>query len=586
LRFNDIMQTVLAAEGQGNGAVTLWRQCVDLLAQYDRVGRPPLDQNDREALLKRMEELRARLSETQRIATVVELGSRLRSPALVRFFAQDRPAICAAAMSRAQLPEAAWIDLLPKLGPTGRGVLRGRRDLGGDVRRALDSFGQVDLVLPMADTAWQALKEAPADSPLLLDTPSTDGEDVPSEVAEEGNQIRRLVDRIERFTATYKPSPIGVVDEDILSDAEIESLGGEPRPLVLPRAFAFETDASGTITWVGHGPRAALIGLGIAEPAAAGGSGPDGNVAGAFSRRSAFQNGRYIIAGGPLGGEWRISAIPFFDPRSGRFQGFRGQARRPYLHEVPSTPPASDILALGGLSADSIRQLVHELRTPLNAIMGFAEIIEQQLFGPAGDQYRDMAQQIMGDARHLLAAFDDLDLAARVSRGEEASRPKVIEPAVIVARVAMRFREGRAEGVTPIDIAMSPDLPAASADPAQAERMIQHLLRTLVSVCGKDEGLTGACWHRPGKDGGTVLLGIDRPAALAGIEEAQLLDPGYDEDGDWPDAPLLGLGFSMRLIRSLATSVGGALDVTATRFILSMPATARQVRDEDESATH
>jgi hypothetical protein len=140
--------------------------------------------------------------------------------------------------------------------------------------------------------------------------------------------------------------------------------------------------------------------------------------------------------------------------------------------------------------------------------------------------------------------------------------------------------------VTPIDIAMSPDLPAASADPAQAERMIQHLLRTLVSVCGKDEGLTGACWHRPGKDGGTVLLGIDRPAALAGIEEAQLLDPGYDEDGDWPDAPLLGLGFSMRLIRSLATSVGGALDVTAKRFILSMPATARQVRDEDESATH
>src|SRR3546814_9760236 len=34
VRFNDLMQTVLAAEGRsGLGAVTLWRQCVDLLAQ-------------------------------------------------------------------------------------------------------------------------------------------------------------------------------------------------------------------------------------------------------------------------------------------------------------------------------------------------------------------------------------------------------------------------------------------------------------------------------------------------------------------------------------------------------------------------
>ncbi|WP_336961208.1 HAMP domain-containing sensor histidine kinase [Sphingobium aquiterrae] len=585
MRFNDIMQTVLAAEGQGNGAVTLWRQCVDLLAQYDRPGRPPLDSQDREALLDRMGTLRERLSETQRIATVVELGSRLRSTTLLRFFAQDRPAICAAAMSRARLPESAWLALLPELGPTARGVLRGRRDLGEETRRALDSFGQVDLVLPMGDTAWQAMDTAPSDSPLLLDTPTAEAAWPQGASPEDGNQIRRLVDRIERFTATYRPQPMGVVDTGRDADADVDS-GDAAAPLadMVPRTFAFETDAAGIVTWVGHGPRAALIGLSIAEPAATGGSGPDGNVAGAFARRSAFQNGRFIIAGGVLGGEWRMSAIPFFDPRSGRFQGFRGQARRPHLHEVPSTPPSSDILALGGLSADSVRQLVHELRTPLNAIMGFAEIIEQQLFGPAGNQYRDMARQIMGDARHLLAAFDDLDLAARVARGGEASSPKAIDPALMVARVAMRFREGRAEGATAIDIAMAPDLPAASADPAQAERMIQHLLRTLVSVCGEGEGLTGACAHRPGKDGGVIMLGIDRPAALAGIDEAQLLDPGYGEDGEWPDAPLLGLGFSLRLIRSLAASIGGTLDVTDDRLVLSMPAMAKSARD-DESAT-
>jgi len=148
VRFNDIMQTVLAADDRaGLGAVTLWRQCVDLLAQHDRADRAPMPAREREALLERLNGLRARLSETQRIATVVEMGRRLRSSALAEFFAQDRPSIAAAAMARADLPDAAWAEMLPRLNPTARGVLRGRGDMGPETRRGLEAFGATDLVL-------------------------------------------------------------------------------------------------------------------------------------------------------------------------------------------------------------------------------------------------------------------------------------------------------------------------------------------------------------------------------------------------------------------------------------------------------
>ena len=131
-----------------------------------------------------------------------------------------------------------------------------------------------------------------------------------------------------------------------------------------------------------------------------------------------------MIVDGVMTGEWRMSAVPFFDAKSGRFQGFRGEARRPYLHEVAArTTPAP--MEITGLSADSLRQLVHELRTPLNAILGFAEIIEQELFGAVGMQYREMAGNIAVDARHLLVAFEDLDLAARVSRGDGNGAPRM-----------------------------------------------------------------------------------------------------------------------------------------------------------------
>jgi len=571
VRFNDLMQTVLAAENRsGLGAVTLWRQCVDLLAQNDRADRKTLPDEERLVLLERLAQLQPQLSETQRIATVVELGGRLRSPSLVEFFANDRPAIAAAAMSRARLPDDAWVELLPRLTPTARGVLRGRRDLGSGTQQALEAFGSADLVL--TSDGGDAVD---ADASDMLLTPDMVAPAAPSQAAEHASgeetvdhapddvsagddQIRNLVDRIERFTSARRIPDVVMPRADAGETAAV-------------RSFAFETDATGVIIWIDQGPRAALIGLTLGETAVTGASGPDGSVAGAFMRRSGFQNGRYTIVGGAMAGEWRVSATPFFDPRSGRFQGYRGQARRPYLHEV-AAPPQAEPVSVAGLSADSLRQLVHELRTPLNAILGFADIIEQELFGPSGPEYREMAGKIALDARHLLAAFDDLDLAARVSRGEGAEAPSAVDPALLIAQVSARFREQGEGAGAQIDINMARALPMVRIDPVQGERMVQHLMRTVVSVAAPGEALSGACWFQPDGGHGYVLLAVDRPASLDGLEEERLLDPGYTAEGDWADGPLLGLGFSLRLIRSLAAGCGGSLQIDPDRFLLSMPA--------------
>ncbi|MBU1258317.1 MAG: HAMP domain-containing histidine kinase, partial [Alphaproteobacteria bacterium] len=466
-------------------------------------------------------------------------------------------------MARAQLPDMVWDDLLPRLTPTARGVLRGRRDIGPATRLALEAFGPSDLVLTTVRD------DMVGDSDMLLTADMIPANDVQEPEVEAGtvtplrapvgdkDQIRNLVDRIAQFTSTRSPPQ------------PLEPLADEPADRSAPpRDFAFETDAAGVILWIDRGPRAALIGLSLGDAALEGGSGPDGHVAGAFARRSGFQNGRFSIVGGTMAGEWRLSAAPFFDPRSGRFQGYRGQARRPFLHEV-AVQPAPPRDGLSGLSADSLRQLVHELRTPLNAILGFAEIIEQELFGPAGAEYRDMAGNIAVDARHLLAAFDDLDLAARVSRGDDVSTPQLLDPELLVRQIASRFRD---QGGALVDIAMAASLPPVQIDPVQGERMVQHLLRTLISVAPKGEAVTGACWFQPDGGNGRVVLAIDRPSSLAGMEEAQLLDPGYTSDGDWADGPLLGLGFSLRLIRSLAGTCGGSLDVEPGRLLLAIPA--------------
>lgn len=585
LRFNDLMNTVLAAgERSGLGAVTLWRQCIDMLAQHDRPDREGLPREGRVALLERLEGLRPALTETQRMASVVELGSRLRSPVLVEFFAKDRASISAAAMARAQLPDAVWAEVMPRLTPTARGVLRARRGLGPETLRALDRLSPTDLVLTtdveheaemdltpemIVQPGVHSIAAARAERPAR--TPETDTQSATVTPLVPADQIRNLVDRIAHFTSNRRPFESSPDEADDAEEVVPFASPDTPAPIQAMRSFTFETDVSGTIIWVGEGPRAALIGLSLGETAPEGGSGPDGHVAGAFTRRSGFQNARYTIVGGTMAGEWRMSAIPFFEPRSGRFQGFRGQARRPHMHEV-APPPSTQQGVLAGLSPDSLRQLVHELRTPLNAILGFAEIIEQQLFGPASEAYRDMASKIAVDARHLLAAFDDLDLAARVSRGEGGSELRPVDPSLLVAQVAARFRGEAQSSARVIDIVSAPNLPDVRIDPVQGERMVQHLLRTLISVAPSEEPITGSCWFVPGATRDNVVLAVDRPSTLKGMEEAQLLDPGYLPDGEWADGPLLGLGFSLRLIRSLATGSGGSLEIEANRFLLAMPA--------------
>lgn len=604
MRFNDLTQTVLAVEDRtGTAATTLWRQCVDLLAQHDQAGKTGLRQEDRVALVGRLHDLRGSLTEAQRISSVVELGSRLRSPALVEFFASDRPAVCAAAMARARLPDDVWPMLLSRLGPTARGVLRGRRDIGPETRRALTAFGSADLVLgevsatisndfgaaSVVDITDMVSDEVIETEPTPPLSPAAVPEDAAGHAAEtdERSQIRQLVERIERFTSANRlrtgegggPASQAIAEPD----ADATQL----------RAFPFETDAEGTLIWVGEASRTALVGLSIAQPALPGETGPDGHVAGAFARRSSFQHGRLHIGEGLYTGEWRLSAVPFFDPASGRFQGYRGQARRPLVHEIPHKVRARETAATRP-SLDSMRQLIHELRTPLNAILGFAEIIEQQLFGPAGVHYREMAGNILSDARRLLATFDDIDIAARSAESSpEESAPSstgTVDLTQLIERVTALFDLHPASDTdggsqrSRLRIAASANLPLAQADPVQCERMIQHLTRTLISLAQDKEVIQGALWFQPDGNGGGLVLGFDRPRRLRGLEEHEMLDPGYGSDGDWPDAPLLGLGFAMRLVRSLASAQGGALRIESERILLELPvAHARMMADDEAS---
>ena len=180
----------------------------------------------------------------------------------------------------------------------------------------------------------------------------------------------------------------------------------------------------------------------------------------------------------PMLGEWRFSALPWFDPATGQFRGYRGSARRPHRNEQPyRRPDDAD-------SGDSIRQLIHELRSPLNAISGFAQIVAGQMFGPVSQSYRRMAETIVADAQSVQTIIDDLETAARGNREGHSDQDvaNVVDLAHIVAQVESDLAELLRDQSVDISISRIGGPFAGLANDADARRMVGRLLTALIDV--------------------------------------------------------------------------------------------------------
>ncbi|WP_129792442.1 histidine kinase dimerization/phospho-acceptor domain-containing protein [Sphingosinicella sp. CPCC 101087] len=537
MRFDDMIATVLAQPaGPPDKRGIRWRQLVDLLAQR-RTGDPEATARAYDWL----REHRSALDADTRRETARALSGLAVHPDLVAFFAEDAPSVAAPLIAGARLRADEWLALLPKLGPAARALLRHRRDLPREVNAALGAFGSSDYVLEggVAEPELSAPPPAPAEH--------------------EESQIQELVERIEAFRRRRE------------EDREAERI---PEEEAFAESFRWETGTDGILRWVEGAPREALVGQSLAVIAGLGQHGVDGQVAGAFEKRAPFRDARLSVAGaGAASGDWRISGVPYFDPHRGNFLGYRGTARRPRLDETArSDAPSPSGLFGPQLPADSLRQLIHELRTPLNAIIGFAEMIEGQFLGPAPSPYRGRAGEIMDQARRLLSAVDDLDTAARIETRRLDLDASAVDAAALLGRLHESYERIAAQRGSRLALAIAPELPPAQVEPGAVERMFARLLAATIGLAGENETIaTEIALVRRGNRP-MLHLSVDRPQAIDGFDESALLDPGYSPEGDWPDAPALGLGFALRLVRNLAEAVGGALLIGDERISLYLPA--------------
>ena len=563
LRFDDSLKTVLAGDiVSGHGAQAAWRQLVDLMSR----GRIPAD----EPAIVRLRMLRQAVPSNVRAASGRALAFAQPPAALVGLFAEDEIATAAPVLRTASLTSDEWIALLPRLGPTGRSILRHRRDLPETVDTALGAFGATDFVIA-SDASIAFDRPAPASLVAANDPAPKSGRPLAAPAVEVPPSRSAMTDALRQaddVAPAVRAAPNGFVISDLVARIDAfnrarEEPASAPAKRADGDAFRFETDASGVIRWVEGVARTAIVGVSLAYGAVQGVVRVDGVATGALRRRSRFSDARLEVGGtSDAAGSWRMSAVPVFDPASGRFTGLRGTARRPRADETTVPQPAAPSPA-----ADALRQLVHELRTPTNAIAGFAELIETELLGAVPMPYRAQAGTIRAQASALIAAIDDLDIAARIEGKALELRPGAVAPGPLVARIVNELQPLASLRRASLSLDGFATRYIAGDDRA-IERLVGRLLGALVSAAKADETI-GV--YLEDEAGGGVAIAVDRPYALdiAGGDSCLRLD---SEDDDREGAPLLGTGFAVRLARNLAAEMGGALAIGARRLTLRLPA--------------
>ena len=250
-----------------------------------------------------------------------------------------------------------------------------------------------------------------------------------------------------------------------------------------------------------------------------------------------------------------VSGAPIHD-RHGRFVGMRGVAR-----DVTSLVRAREDARAAMLQAEAanraksefIANMSHELRTPLNAIIGFANVMEQELFGALhNDRYRGYAADIGASGQHLLSLVNDVLDLSRIEADRVMLEREPVSVTPEVDRAVSLFRESAGQR----RLAVSGDADAvAHAD----RRLLRQMLINLIGNAVKFTADTGWIDVEVAVTGGAVALHV-RDDGI-GMTEADILT-AMEPFGRAAGADIAGgTGLGLPLTRKLAELHGGTLSI-------------------------
>jgi two-component system cell cycle sensor histidine kinase PleC len=210
-----------------------------------------------------------------------------------------------------------------------------------------------------------------------------------------------------------------------------------------------------------------------------------------------------------------------------------------------------------------LANMSHELRTPLNAVIGFADIIQGEMFGAdaaAWARYKDYAGDIGSSGRFLLDVINDILDLSKAAAGKVELREDLTSVASLVASVGRFFAERAVQAELTLDIKGPPVDIELWAD----ETKLKQVLLNLVSNAIKFTPAGGRISLRVSQavDGGLRFAVADSGVGIAAGDLARIFEPFVQVESSLARRHA-GTGLGLPLARSFVELHGGRIEIAS-----------------------
>ncbi|MFQ5973752.1 MAG: sensor histidine kinase [Alphaproteobacteria bacterium] len=238
--------------------------------------------------------------------------------------------------------------------------------------------------------------------------------------------------------------------------------------------------------------------------------------------------------------------------------------------------------------SEFLASMSHELRTPLNAILGFAEMIEAQVYGPVGDaRYGEYVHHIGQSGSHLLALINDILDISKVEAGRLDLEVENVDLAGVIADCTALVRDQANEKRLAVTMEIGENLPFVPADPRRLTQVLLNLLSNAIKFTDDGGAVTVSARHHSGL--GAIVKVSDTGIGIPAEMIERVLQP-FEQVESTLSRRYDGAGLGLPLARALVALHGGELGIRSelnvgTEVMFTLPVRApRQSRGADSEA--
>ncbi|HZT47710.1 MAG TPA: ATP-binding protein, partial [Hyphomicrobiaceae bacterium] len=223
-----------------------------------------------------------------------------------------------------------------------------------------------------------------------------------------------------------------------------------------------------------------------------------------------------------------------------------------------------------------LANMSHELRTPLNAILGYAELMQDGLYGDLPPKSKEVLERVQKNGKHLLGLINDVLDLSKIEAGQlvlnldEYSMKDVVQT-IVSATESLASAKG-----LPLKVALADRLPIGLGD----ERRIAQVLLNLVGNAIK---FTDAGEVRIAADARNGMFSIaveDTGPGIPEAEQARIFNEFHQVDSSNTKRKG-GTGLGLAIARRIIEMHGGRIWVESqvgkgSTFRFELPVRAEQ----------